>query len=257
MDSVKDAKTTKALMGLSQEAQVVVQPGEVSRDAEDLARMLGIDAKAAAEFKSPLRFTVKEVRHIEPAELGEELYDKLFGEDVVTDEAGFRAKVEEDLQRIFDRDGDRVFRRKFVEEVVDKLNPSLPEEFLKRWIQIANEKPITAEEIEAEFEEYAKGIKWQIIQNHIIDEHDIDVSGEEIQAEAGNAIKAQYAQYGIPLEAEQLDPMVAQMLTEQKEVRRVAEMIYERKAIDKLRELAKIKEKEVSHEEWMEIVRAL
>ncbi|MEC7113739.1 MAG: hypothetical protein VXW79_02140, partial [Bacteroidota bacterium] len=65
------------------------------------------------------------------------------------------------------------------------------------------------------------------------------------------------AQYGIPLEAEQLDPMVAQMLTEQKEVRRVAEMIYERKAIDKLRELAKIKEKEVSHEEWMEIVRAL
>ena len=257
MDSIEDEQTVKALMGLSQEAEIVVQPGHVSRDVEDLARMLGIDAKQAADFKSPLRFTVKEVRHIEPAELGEELYDKLFGEDTVTDEAGFRAKVEEDLQRIFDRDGDRVFRRKFVEEVVDKLNPPLPEEFLKRWIQIANEKPITAEEIEAEFEEYAKGIKWQIIQNHIIDEHDIDVEGEEIQAEAGSAIKAQYAQYGIPLEAEQLDPMVAQMLTDQKEVRRVAEMIYERKAIDKLRELAKIKEKEVSHEEWMEIVRSL
>jgi trigger factor len=257
MDSIEDKKTNKALMGLSQEAEVVVQPGHVSRDVEDLARMLGIDAKQAADFKSPLRFTVKEVRHIEPAELGEELYDKLFGEDTVTDEAGFRAKVEEDLQRIFDRDGDRVFRRKFVEEVVDKLNPPLPEEFLKRWIQIANEKPITAEEIEAEFEEYAKGIKWQIIQNHIIDEHDIDVEGEEIKVEAGSAIKAQYAQYGIPLEAEQLDPMVAQMLTDQKEVRRVAEMIYERKAIDKLRELAKIKEKEVSHEEWMEIVRSL
>ena len=257
MDSIEDKKTVKALMGLSQEAEVVVQPGHVSRDVEDLARMLGIDAKQAADFKSPLRFTVKEVRHIEPAELGEELYDKLFGEDTVTDEAGFRAKVEEDLQRIFDRDGDRVFRRKFVEEVVDKLNPPLPEEFLKRWIQIANEKPITAEEIEAEFEEYAKGIKWQIIQNHIIDEHDIDVEGEEIKAEAGSAIKAQYAQYGIPIEAEQLDPMVAQMLTDQKEVRRIAEMIYERKAIDKLRELAKIKEKEVSHEEWMEIVRSL
>ena len=171
--------------------------------------------------------------------------------------AVFSAHAERVELCIFDRDGDRVFRRKFVEEVVDKLNPSLPEEFLKRWIQIANEKPITAEEIEAEFEEYAKGIKWQIIQNHIIDEHNLDVSGEEIQAEAGNAIKAQYAQYGIPLEAEQLDPMVAQMLTEQKEVRRVAETIYERKAIDKLRELAKIKEKEVSHEEWMEIVRAL
>ena len=257
MDSVKDAKTTKALTGLAKDAEVVVQPGHVSRDAEDLARMLGIDAKAAADFKNPLRFKVKEIRHIEPAELGEELYDKLFGEDAVTDEAGFRAKVREDLERIFERDGDRVFRRKFVEEVVDKLNPPLPEDFLKRWIQVANEKPITAEEIEAEFEEYAKGIKWQIIQNHIIDEHDIEVDAEEIKLEAGNAIKAQYAQYGIPLEAEQLDPMVAQMMTEQKEVRRIAESIYERKAIDKLRELAKIKEKEVSHEEWMEIVRSL
>ena len=236
---------------------MVVKPGDVSRDAEDLARMLGIDAKAAAEFKSPLRFTVKEVRHIEPAELGEELFDKLFGEDEVQDEEGFRAKVKEDLQRIFERDGNRVFQRKFVEEVVDKLNPPLPEDFLKRWIQVANEKPITAEEIEAEFSEYAKGIKWQIIQNHIIDEHDIEVDAEEIKTEAGNAIKGQYAQYGIPLEAEQLDPMVAQMMTDQKEVRRVAESIYERKAIDKLRELAKIKEKEVSHEEWMEIVRSL
>jgi trigger factor len=257
LESVKDKKTHKALIGLSQGAEVVVKPGSVSRDADDLARMLGIEAKAAEDFKSPLRFTIKEVRHIEPAELGEELYDKLFGEDVVNDEEGFRAKVKEDLQRIFERDGDRVFRRKFVEEVVDKLDPPLPEDFLKRWIRVANEKPITAEEIEAEFSEYAKGIKWQIIQNHIIDEHGIEVEGEEIKEEAGNAIKAQYSQYGIPLNAEQLDPMVTQMLTDQKEVRRVAETIYERKAIDKLRELAKIKEKEVSHEGWMEIVRSL
>ena len=254
---IKDKATKAKLVGVAKEAEVLLDAGKVSKDADDLARMLGIERSAAESFGNPLRFTVKEIRHIEPAELGEELYDKLFGEDVVTDEEGFRSKVKEDLERIFERDGDRVFRRKFVEEVVDKLNPPLPEDFLKRWIQVANEKPITAEEIENEFSEYAKGIKWQIIQNHIIDEHDIEVDAEEIKAEAGNAIKAQYAQYGIPLDAEQLDPMVAQMMTEQKEVRRVAESIYERKAIDKLRELAKIKEKEVSHEEWMEIVRSL
>ena len=257
LSEIKDKSTRKQLVGLAKEAEVVVKPGKVSKDADDLARLLGIDRKAAADFSSPLRFSVKEIRHIEPAELGEELYDKLFGEDVVKDEEAFRGKVEEDLRRIFDRDGDRVFRRKFVEEVVDKLNPPLPEDFLKRWIRVANEKPITAEEIESEFSEYAKGIKWQVIQNHIIDEHSIEVGGEEIQAEAGNAIKAQYAQYGIPLEAEQLEPMVAQMMSDQKEVRRVAESIYERKAIAKLRELAKIKEKEVSHDEWMEIVRSL
>ena len=49
---------------------------------------------------------------------------------------------------------------------------------------MANEKPITADEIEAEFAEYAKGIKWQIIQNHIIDEHSIEVDAEEIKEES-------------------------------------------------------------------------
>jgi trigger factor len=257
MSEVADKATKAKLLGLTKGTEVKLDAGKISKDADDLARLLGIDRAAAKNFKSPLRFTVKEIRNIVPAELGEELYDKLFGEDTVKDEEGFRAKVEEDLQRIFDRDGDKVFRRKFVEEVVDKLNPPLPEDFLKRWIRVANEKPITADEIEAEFSEYAKGIKWQIIQNHLIDTYEIEVDAEEIKEETGNAIKAQYAQYGIPLDAEQLDPMIAQMMTDQKEVRRVAESIYERKAIDKLRELAKIKEKEISHEDWMEIVRSL
>ena len=42
MESVKDAKTTQALMGLEKDGQAVVQPDHVSRDAEDLARMLGL-----------------------------------------------------------------------------------------------------------------------------------------------------------------------------------------------------------------------
>jgi len=70
-------------------------------------------------------------------------------------------------------------------------------------------------------------------------------------------MKAQYAQYGIPLEAEQMAPMVANMMTQDKEVRRIAESLYERKAIDKLRELAKIKEKEIDYDAFMKVVKAL
>ena len=213
---------------------------------------------AAAEFTNPLRFTVKEIRHIEPAELGEELYDKLFGEDVVKDEEAFRGKVEEDLRRIFDRDGDRVFRRKFVEDVVDKLNPPLPEDFLKRWIRVANDKPITAEEIEAEFAEYAKGIKWQVIQNHIIDEHSIEVDWRRDQSRGRQRHQGTVRPIWDSTGGRAARPHGG--ADDERPERRCAgwpNRSTRRKAIDKLRELAKIKEKEVSHEEWMEIVRSL
>lgn len=77
LSEVKDKATLKKLLGLAKDAEVTVSPGKVSKDADDLARLLGIDRDAAAKFTHPLRFTVKEIRHIEPAELGEELYDKL------------------------------------------------------------------------------------------------------------------------------------------------------------------------------------
>jgi trigger factor len=168
-----------------------------------------------------------------------------------------RTRVKSDLEGMFDRDADRVFRKKFVTEVIDKLNPPLPEEFLKRWIRVANDKPISAEQIEAEFGDYAKSIKWQVIQNQIIDENKIKVERADIEKEAGQMLKAQYAQYGIPLEAEQMEPLIANVMGQDAEVRKIAETLYEHKAIDKLRELAKIKEKEVDYDAFMEVVKSL
>ena len=51
MASITDTKTEKALMGKSQGAEVEVQPGHVSRDAEDLARMLGIDPEGRGRIQ--------------------------------------------------------------------------------------------------------------------------------------------------------------------------------------------------------------
>ena len=47
----------------------------------------------------------------------------------------------------------------------------LPNDFLKRWIQMSNEKPISKEEIEDQYENYEKGMKWQLIQGHIFKEN--------------------------------------------------------------------------------------
>ena len=257
LESLDHKATAKMLTGLKKDDCVVVDTAHLAKDAAELAHMLGMDPVAAKDFKSKLRFTVKEIRHIDPAALDGAFFDKVFGEGNITDVGSMRTRVKSDLDGMFERDADRVFRKKFVTEVIDKLNPPLPEAFLKRWIRVANDKPISAEQIEEEFGDYAKSIKWQVIQNHIIDENKIKVERVDIEKEAGQMLKAQYAQYGIPLEAEQMEPLIANVMGQDAEVRKIAETLYEHKAIDKLRELANIKEKEVDYDAFMEVVKSL
>lgn len=257
IESINHSPTAKMLTGLKKDDRVKLDPSNLAKDPEELAQMIGLDPVKAQDFKSMLQFTVKEIRHIDPAELNVEFFDKVFGEGKILDEDAMRARVKTDLDGMFERDSDRVFRKKFVTEVIDKLDPPLPEAFLKRWIRVANEKPISAEQIEEDFSDYAKSIKWQVIQNHIIDENKIKVERADIEKEAGHMLKAQYAQYGIPLEAEQMEPLVANLMGQEAEVRKIAETLYEHKAVDKLRQLAKIKEKEVDYDAFMEVVKSL
>jgi trigger factor len=76
---------------------VVVDPHKVSRDQEDLARMLGVDQDRVQQLEGNFLFRVAEIKRMLPVALGQELYDRVYGKDAVADEAGFRAKVKEGL----------------------------------------------------------------------------------------------------------------------------------------------------------------
>ena len=58
MSEVADKATKAKLLGLTKGTEVKLDAGKISKDADDLARLLGIDRQAAKNFKSPLRFTV-------------------------------------------------------------------------------------------------------------------------------------------------------------------------------------------------------
>ena len=81
---------------------------------------------------------------------------------------------------MFSTDSDRLLTRSVYDRLVSETNLELPSDFLKRWIQISSEKPITLEEIESQFDGYEKSMKWQLIQGHIFKKNDIKLKNEEI-----------------------------------------------------------------------------
>ena len=250
VEFVEDKKAKKALVGLEPGSTVDVDPHKVSRGHDDLGRMLGISHEQVHDLQGNFRFTVKEVKRLEPHEINQSLFDKIYGEGVVTDEKAFRERVAEDLDGHFDRDAEWVFRRRFVVDLLEKIDVKLPDAFLKRWIALTNEKPLTPEQLEEEYPGYAESLRWQILQQTVAQAIDLKVDAAELEAEAKRQVGAQYAQYGMPMDDETLGNVAKNVLNDENERRRIADVLVERKVVDDLKTRVKISEKLVSFDEF-------
>ena len=246
VEFVEDKKTKKALIGLEPGSEVTVDPNKVSRGQDDLGRMLGIAHEQVHDLTGDFKFTVKEVKRLEPHEVNQALFDKVYGEGVVTDNKAFRERVSQDLDGHFDRDAEWVFRRRFVVDLIDHIKMELPDAFLKRWIMLTNENPLTPEQVEEEYPGYAESLRWQILQQTVAEAIDLKVTAEELEGEAKRMVGAQYAQYGMPMDEETLTNVAKNVLNDEKERRRIADVLVERKVVDDLKTRVTISEKQVS-----------
>lgn len=253
LEFIKDEETRKKLTSLKPGDFVVVDPTKVSSDAEDMAKMLGVDASKVADINTNFRFNVKEVKRMERAPLDQTLFDKLFGEGEVTSEEEFRTRIKADMEKMFEADSDRLFKREVMKALEKNLNIDLPDEFLKRWIQLSNEKPLSDQELEEEYPNYARGLVWQLIQNQLIKELGVKVESDDVIEYTKSVVASNFKQYGMPVPGdEELTEYAKNALKNQDEVRKIYEQLYDVKLMEKIRETAQINEIALPYEEFVE-----
>lgn len=251
---VTDKKTKESLVGLAAGAEVVVNPHHLTASHDDLATMLGVDHDAVHDLSTNFKLRVKEVKRLAPKEVGQELFDMVFGKDAVSSEEEFRTKLREELDKMFDRDAERFFRNQLHKSILDHLDAPLPEAFLKRWMKSVNENPLSDEELESQFPEYAKYVRWQIFEEEIIKRHNIEVTTEDVVNESKAQIAMQYSRYGLPLDDDMLNKFAQNVLSDRKEYDRLRDSLRENKMFEALIGSLKLKEKKVSYDEFVKIV---
>lgn len=254
VEFLEDKATKKAIIGKKQGDKIVVDPRKVSKGEKDTAAMLGIKAEELASVSSKFQLTINEIKRIELAELNQELFDKLFGPGVVNSEDELKQRITADLEGMFKNDSDRILTNTVYQTLMDKTKVELPNDFLKRWIRLTNEKPITFEEIEASYADYEKGMKWQLIQGHIFKENNLKLEQNEVVEFTKGLLVNQYAQYGLPApEAKELNDAAMRILANKEESTRVYDMIAEVKLTEYFKNTYKLNEKQVSYDEFVEI----
>lgn len=255
ISNIENKKVKKALIGLTNGQSVIIKYDQFDNDDEK-ARLLGVKKDELIFKKSSFKFTIDKINHIEPAEINQELFDKIFGEGKVKSEAEFREKVTTDLKAQFDGTGDQKLFYDIQERIIEKSKISLPDEFLKKWLQNANDQGLTIEQIESEYDQYARSLKWQIIENKIIREHKLEVSKEEAETFTMGLLKQQFAQYGQQEPDENMLRETAQsVLQNSEEAKRIFDQLYDRKLMEMFKSNLKIKDKKISYDDFLKLAR--
>ncbi len=250
-----DFKSKKALKSLKEETinSVVNFPVKgLFKEDELLKSLLSLDDDKLKELKdSNITLEIKEINERIPAELNQELFDKLFAPGTVTSEKELKERIKEDLQKQFEPQADQKLLNDITEFLVEKTKFKLPADFLKRWMQTSGKEELTPEQAAEEYEKSEKGIRYQLIEGQIITENKLDISFEELKDFAGTLVANQMRQYGQEPDETQIEGIVSNVLTNPEETRRISEQLMSNKILTFFKENAPLKQKKVGFDAFV------
>ena len=209
-----------------------------------LMNVLGLSHDEAHDFEAPLKFTVEEITQTELADLNQELFDKLFGADMVKSEDELKAKLKEDAEKQFASQSDQQFLNHVTESLIEHTKFDLPAEFLKKWLAVSGEKPMTPEQAGEEYEKSEKGLRYQLIEGKIMSEHNLQINFDNLKEYTKGFVKSQMAQFGDnKIEEKELDDIVNRVLSNQDEVKRLSDQLKNEKLLNFFKENVSLKPK--------------
>lgn len=250
IDIIKDKKIKKQFIGKTEKETIDFDLRKALPNDSEIAGLLKKQKDEVTGINGDFRFTINEVNHFVPAEINQELFDRIYGEGVINSEEDFRKKMDEEINTNLKNESDYKLSLDLKKLTTEKTEFSLPEAFLKRWLLKVNEKT-TEEQIEKEFETFKHDLTWQLIRNKVARMNEVKITEEELQKEAENITRYQFRQYGLFYATdEQVSNYARETLKREEDAKKIADKILEEKVIQQLRGMVKLETKTISIEEF-------
>jgi trigger factor len=216
----------------------------------EIAGLLQKKKEETEGVEGNFRFIINEVTRFTPAEVNQELYDMVYGADVVKSNEEFEEKINGEIASNLEKETDYKLLTDLKEYVTSKTEITFPEDFLKKWLMRVNEN-LTQEQLDKDFDSFIQDLKWQLIRNKVATDNKMTVTEEELQDEAEIITRYQFQQYGYYYATdEQISGFAKQTLSNQEEAKKIAAKILDNKVLLHLKDVVKVDEKEISSEEF-------
>lgn len=247
---IKDEEVKKKFIGSKPGDVIEFDIRKSFPNDHEIAGLLQTEHDKLEGVDGTYRFTINSVNRFKMAEVNQELFDKVYGEGNVKSEEEFMKKLDEEIRVNLARESEYKLNQDARDMVIDKTGFDLPEEFLKKWLLRTNDN-ITEEQLEKEFDDFTRDLRWQLIRNKIAKENEIKVEEQDMVDEAKEFTRMQFQQYGIfNAEDSQLETYAREILKKEEDYRRIADKVIDDKVIKKIKEQIKLDNKKVSTEEF-------
>ena len=252
---IDSEKEKNKFISLKQKDKVKANVKKVFTNMADLSAMLNIDKASLEKLENDLfLFEVKDIKRLTPAKIDKDLFDKLYGKDNVKTKKDFLNKIKEEARISYKIESDRMLKNDIVIYLMKKTKISLPDEFLKRWLQVSSKNPISSEDVEKEYEMYSKSLKWQIIENKIIEDNNLKADENEIKSFAKNLVKNQMMQYGrSDISDKELNDISQNIMKNEDEKKKIMDQLYDKKTLDHYKKSFSLKSKKISYDDFVKL----
>lgn len=248
---MKDEASKNSFVGAKVGDQVTFNPKTAFENEAEIASLLKVQKEDVADLTADFLFTIESNTRYHEAEVNQELFDKVYGDGVVSSEEEFIAKIKATIEDQLQQDSNYKFGMDAREALLKKYNDLVfPDAFLKRWLLMTN-KELTADKIEEDYPKMIADLKWQLIKDKIARANSIQVENEDVQAYGRQVARAQFAQYGMTgLDDAILDNYAKDMFKNEEQLRNIIDRVAENKVVDVIKNTVKLDTKEVSIEEF-------
>lgn len=223
----------------------------------EVSSLLKMKKEEVADLTADFSYQITEISRYVKAEVNQELFDQVYGKDVIKDEKDFREKIAEGLKAQFAVDSDFKFIQDVRKYLVDKVGAlTYPDALLKR-IMLNNNKDKGEEYVEKNYEQSIKELTWHLIKEQLVKANGIKIEDADIEETAKEAAKAQFAQYGMNnIPEEYIENYAKDMLKKREYIDSFVDRSIDRKLTEILKNVVKLENKTATLEEFNKMMQA-
>ena len=235
-----------------------VNVNELYKSETQRASILQVKGEELESINPNFSLEITQIRQFANPELNEEFFKMAFPDGNITSEAELDKFVDAEIEKELSREADYLFTIRVRNFLMEKAGLQMPEAFLKLWLYTINEGKFTMEDIEKDFEGFIKMFTWNYLQKHFIQAYELTVSEDEVNAEAKEFAKAQFAQYGMPSAPEEMiENFSKQILSNKEQAQKIYEKLYELKVVEYVKSQIKVSNKSVSAEDFAKLAQEM
>jgi trigger factor len=211
---------------------------------------LGLEEHDTRIVNETFNATIKTIKRKVDAELNEENLEAAFGPGVTTVEAA-KDTIRKTISGNFDSQSDALLLRDLQEGLIAANQFAMPDEFLKRWLKLQNEK-IADDVVEKEYSMFADSLRWSMIRSKIVETSNIKIDENDVREHYANKIRGYFG--GMPVDETMVQSLVDRVYDNEKQWDELYEDVMTERVFDAMKSRTTLNDKSVSNAEFQEIM---